>query len=513
MGNSPSTQAKAGGQPSPRPSTGSANPPPSAHHIHHTHSASQPTTSTSLSSVVSSSAAQPSESFEIAEGQSVSNYRERSASAILRSQTAGHGHNPTSAPTLRHIDSGTNSSRLSSTSTLAMGNAESKSKKGHDANRFSPPAAKPIAAPAVSNIHSKPSDPILDNDSYFATASDLSRPPRLPLPIQDEVRSPGSPIISPTDVADDPIDASTQEAALLSTTSVLSNTTLDEEDVGDNVDTVRGGVLPSVPTVVEWREGGNKVYVTGTFADWDRKYRLSREGPAGPGVLSTTIHLQPGTYHLRFIVEGEMLLSKHLPTAVDFTNSLVNYIEVVSQDTTPTAALENLQLQNDASQPINIGVPVEEADPVHPPQTLPPTPELGPTTGPSSVPPEPGSSADQQGILSGLQFPSTRYSKKIPQFFIDTDADESSEEYSRVIELSNVLPTPPSLPSFLSKSILNMATPMKDDASVLVNPNHTVLNHLATSSIKGGVIATSMTTRYGRKFETTIMYKPTHPGA
>ena len=83
---------------------------------------------------------------------------------------------------------------------------------------------------------------------------------------------------------------------------------------------------------------------------------------------------------------------------------------------------------------------------------------------------------------------------------------------------------------FLSKSVLNSATPMKDDASVLVLPNHTVLNHLATSSIKSGVLATSATTRYKNKvsapehirsysldcwianatqYVTTILYKPT----
>jgi hypothetical protein len=79
----------------------------------------------------------------------------------------------------------------------------------------------------------------------------------------------------------------------------------------------------------------------------------------------------------------------------------------------------------------------------------------------------------------------------------------------------------------LAKSILNGTTPHKDDASVLIMPNHTVLNHLATSSIKNGVLATSGTTRYKRKvtslsilelffsstnilqFLTTIMYKPT----
>lgn len=55
------------------------------------------------------------------------------------------------------------------------------------------------------------------------------------------------------------------------------------------------------------------------------------------------------------------------------------------------------------------------------------------------------------------------------------------------------------LPLFLSRSILNGVLPVKDDNSVLTLPNHTVLNHLMTSSVKNGVLATSVTTRYKKK--------------
>ncbi|KAF8754917.1 5'-AMP-activated protein kinase beta subunit, interation domain [Rhizoctonia solani] len=47
-----------------------------------------------------------------------------------------------------------------------------------------------------------------------------------------------------------------------------------------------------------------------------------------------------------------------------------------------------------------------------------------------------------------------------------------------------------------------------DDNSVLPVPNHVVLNHLGTSAIKGGVLAVGTTTRYHRKYITTIYYKP-----
>lgn len=99
----------------------------------------------------------------------------------------------------------------------------------------------------------------------------LTRPPRLPLPIDEEVHTPGSPILAPESdqVADveplDSLDGITRKS------SALSATTVDEED-GDElrVDKTR----PVVQTKLEWLSGGDKVYVTGTIFQWNRKQRL-----------------------------------------------------------------------------------------------------------------------------------------------------------------------------------------------------------------------------------------------
>jgi hypothetical protein len=95
------------------------------------------------------------------------------------------------------------------------------------------------------------------------------------LPIEEEVHTPGSPIISPADLTTplDPIDIN---GIIPRRTSVLSNTTVDEDDVGDGLAVEGDSDEPSVPTLVEWMQGGEKVYVTGTFAAWDKKYRLNR---------------------------------------------------------------------------------------------------------------------------------------------------------------------------------------------------------------------------------------------
>ncbi|KAI0801976.1 5'-AMP-activated protein kinase beta subunit, interation domain-containing protein [Irpex lacteus] len=50
---------------------------------------------------------------------------------------------------------------------------------------------------------------------------------------------------------------------------------------------------------------------------------------------------------------------------------------------------------------------------------------------------------------------------------------------------------------------------LADDASVLPVPSHVVLHHLSTSAIKNGVLAVANTTRYKKKYITTIYYKPT----
>ncbi|KAF5382651.1 hypothetical protein D9615_002706 [Tricholomella constricta] len=78
------------------------------------------------------------------------------------------------------------------------------------------------------------------------------------------------------------------------------------------------------------------------------------------------------------------------------------------------------------------------------------------------------------------------------------------------VPVSNLVPStsaPGSRPLTLS---LEANTPaLTDDASVLPVPSHVVLHHLSTSAIRNGVLAVGNTTRYRKKYLTTIYYKPT----
>lgn len=214
-----------------------------------------------------------------------------------------------------------------------------------------------------------------------------------------------------------------------------------------------------------------------------------------------------------FIVDNDMMISDKLPTAVDYTNILVNYLEVSYDDVNAQQAAAA------GGKPTDTPATTDEQSAARPPQD-PPSPAV-PVVKPATA----------EIPNTKLPEPEKRYHSKIPQYLQDLDAPEESSRFARANAAAGILPTPPSLPMFLSKSILNGTTPMKDDSSVLIMPNHTVLNHLATSSIKDNILATSATTRYKQKvrdkikhrqrklsktcaranetqFLTTIMYKP-----
>lgn len=128
----------------------------------------------------------------------------------------------------------------------------------------------------------EPTSPVSPLDASEAgihaqgSISDMSfigRPPRMPLPIEEEVHTPGSPITAPADVGEpvESLDLSGGDGDIARKSSNLSTTTVDEDDAEElRVDKTR----PTVPTRLEWLRGGERVYVTGTIFQWNRKQRL-----------------------------------------------------------------------------------------------------------------------------------------------------------------------------------------------------------------------------------------------
>ncbi|ODQ76368.1 hypothetical protein LIPSTDRAFT_131022 [Lipomyces starkeyi NRRL Y-11557] len=218
----------------------------------------------------------------------------------------------------------------------------------------------------------------------------------------------------------------------------------------------------TVPTLISWVHGGKKVYVTGTFTGWRKMIKLTRKYvlfKADPNIVftnlysgnefSTVVNLPPGTHRIRFVVDNELRCSDALPTATDSMGNLVNYIEVSSLD------LPSLERE---------------------------------------------SQLEEEKFEDTISIPPLEYTSEIPEIFTNPEATERyiSEDYS----------APPYLPPHLETVILNTNSTEKDDSSVLPIPNHVVLNHLATTSIKHNVLAVASVSRYARKYVTQILYAP-----
>jgi hypothetical protein len=232
----------------------------------------------------------------------------------------------------------------------------------------------------------------------------------------------------------------------------------------------------NVLITLSWKGTANNVFVAGSFDNaWNGRTRLIAD-PNSPSTFSVSIRLPPGNHRLKFIVDDQWRCSDDLPTATDSDGNLVNYIEI-------------------------------------------PFP-LSPSHS-SSWDPAVGGFINRQ---------SKPWTNVIPPHLVRLAAMEEQYLTSQAIQNQShgyhgpnpspqppPIPNPPVLPRHLEKVILNLHSRerertavegMGDDNSVLPVPNHVVLNHLSTSAIKNGVLAVASTTRYHRKYVSTIYYKP-----
>ncbi|GLB38643.1 putative 5'-AMP-activated protein kinase beta subunit, interation domain [Lyophyllum shimeji] len=151
-----------------------------------------------------------------------------------------------------------------------------------------------------------------------------------------------------------------------------------------------------------------------------------------------------------------------------------------------------------------------------------PAPEVEITPPPSEQPSVP-TSPTISSPASPTDGTTPALSPLVPAFVANSNSTSSSTATT-----ATTTPTPSSPPTTPSSaptstppsSTLPSARPLTlgleadtraltDDASVLPVPSHVVLHHLSTSAIRNGVLAVGNTTRYRKKYLTTIYYKPT----
>ena len=190
----------------------------------------------------------------------------------------------------------------------------------------------------------------------------------------------------------------------------------------------------------------------------------------------TTIHLSPGTHHLMFLVDGQMVANPDMPTAVDFNNVLLNFIEIAHED------LQKTRRESKQAEP----------------------PQLQHQEGQAAEDDDHDSHDGDTELVAEEILPGD-FRQIIPRPLLDMDLPEDDPKFHQASRVIQDCGGPPGLPLFLTKSLLNSGASLKDDNSVLTLPNHTVINHLMTSSVKNDVLATSVTTRYKNKVSRSIL--------
>jgi len=79
----------------------------------------------------------------------------------------------------------------------------------------------------------------------------------------------------------------------------------------------------NIKTTFEWREGGNTVFVTGSFCNWENLTMMEKK----EGKFVTSIDLPQGVYQYKFIVDDKWKYSKFHPIVNDEKGHTNNQIE------------------------------------------------------------------------------------------------------------------------------------------------------------------------------------------
>ncbi|KAG8085977.1 hypothetical protein GUJ93_ZPchr0010g9293 [Zizania palustris] len=171
-----------------------------------------------------------------------------------------------------------------------MGNASAKEgENGHVAASPEPPAAGVVCS-AESAARSPPPDSVM-----------RELPP--PVPYLFAPQAPVVPLHRPTEFS-----------------PVFNNSWINELDGSTNNHPQDKGI----PTLITWSQGGNEVFVEGSWDNWTLRRVLERSGKDHTILLV----LPSGLYHYRIIVDGEMKYVPELPHVADERGQVANLLDV-----------------------------------------------------------------------------------------------------------------------------------------------------------------------------------------
>lgn len=266
----------------------------------------------------------------------------------------------------------------------------------------------------------------------------------------------------------------------------------------------------TVPVDIKWVQGGDKVYVTGSFTGWRKMIGLQKQPD---GTMSVTLGLPVGTHRFRFVIDNELRFSDFLPTATDQMGNFVNYVEVTPEHV--RLHLEQQQAEHELQEKEE-----QEKEKAQPRGRSASTSRgrsnsiFGLTNDDDDMGNGYSRYHDEDGDQS-FNNKKYNYISDIPPIFVDPKVMEQyylaiDEQAKSKNGQQQAWLHPPQLPPHLENVILNNFNSQDRDnnSGALPIPNHVVLNHLATTSIKHNTLAVASVVRYKRKYVTQVLYAP-----
>lgn len=321
-----------------------------------------------------------------------------------------------------------------------------------------------------------------------------------------------------------------------------------------------------VPVKIKWvNETGEKiakVSIIGSFSNWRDVIKLKRFQHL-PNEYLTTVKLPLGVHKLLFVVNNEYRVLELLPTATDQEGIFFNWFEVLDPlhlfNSNPNIyhhsnlllgggdnGLVQVAGEHDASQiqkksmsflakiskQEKDGMPehVEYAQDSGEHESVAEPAEIGSSTTNVNY----GTYHEQFSTSYVEEYSGEKelgYSSEIPEMLVDYNYFKNKgSDYE--------LPEPPQLPAHLNNVLLNKmsSNPQTHKANNILQvatgnrpplrradssyyasnsesyhraiPNHVILNHLMTTSIRNDVLTVACITRYSGKFVTQVMHSP-----
>ena len=112
----------------------------------------------------------------------------------------------------------------------------------------------------------------------------------------------------------------------------------DSQSISENVLSNSTKISPNkVPVTFEWDQGGNSVYLTGNFCNWEQYFLMNKNSN---DIYSLTLYLTKGFIQYKFKVDDQWICNEKFPTMID-NGHKNNYIDTTNWEISVEVSQEN----------------------------------------------------------------------------------------------------------------------------------------------------------------------------